>query len=92
MDAKYRSREIRWLLLQILHEARKSGTAQKSGWLNQLMAQELLSVQGYDLPVEEMKDHLEYLLDKGCVEKVKVGDRPPQISKYRILARGIDAL
>jgi len=89
LEAKYQSRDIRWLLLSIMHEARKAGKAQRGGWLNQLMLQEILSVQGYDLTAEEMKDELEYLIDKDCAEKQKIGMR---LNKYRILARGIDAL
>jgi len=89
LEAKYQSRDIRWLLLSIMHEARKAGKAQRGGWLNQLMLQEILSVQGYDLTAEEMKDELEYLIDKGCAAKERIDTR---MNKYRILATGIDAL
>lgn len=56
------------------------------------MLREIMSVQGYDLAEDELKDHCEYLIDKGCAEKKKIGEKPPYLNKYKILAKGIDVL
>jgi hypothetical protein len=94
MDKKYLSREIRRMILEILHEARKAALTESGGYLNHLMLQELMSVQGYDLSTEDLKDYCIYLFDNeiGCIDMVKLGKTPPYVYKYRITAKGVRVL
>ena len=94
MDRKYRNREIRWLFLHELRAARLAGKTQSGGWLNHLMMRKLLSLQGYDLSDEELRDCAIYLQDNtiGCAEDKKIGEKAPYIYKYRITARGVQVL
>ena len=89
MADNLRSREIRWMLLAGLREKRRIGAAQSGGWLSELMILEVMNVQGYELTLDEIKDELEYLIDKKTAEKQKVGVR---VNKYRITAIGVDVI
>jgi hypothetical protein len=82
------------MILEILHEARKAGQTEREGFLNHLMLRELMSVQGYDLSSEELKDYCIYLVDGeiGCIEMVRLGKTPPYVYKYRITAKGVRVL
>lgn len=89
MEKKFRSRDIRWLILHALHEASKTGQAQRGGWVNHLMLREILSTQGYDLDEDELLNFCRYLRDEKCLEIERVGDRPPYVMKSKILPRGV---
>ena len=91
MDEKYFSREIRRLILKILHTAALAGKTQAGSWLNLLTLREILSTWGHDLSDLELRRHCVYLADPEirCLEIDKVGKKPPYIYRYRIMAKGV---
>lgn len=88
------AKNVRWLILTILHEKRRAGKAESGGWLRLDVLRKLLDMQGYALSVDELKDYCVYLDDDeiGCVETKKDGVAAPYTYKYRITAKGVRAV
>lgn len=88
------SRNIRWIILLILHQSRQQGRAESGGWVGLALLRKLLATQGYALTENELKDFCIYLTDDEihCVETKRSGDAAPFSYRYRITSRGVRAL
>jgi hypothetical protein len=88
------NRNVRFLILLILHESRLKGRAESGGWLTLSMLRKLLTAQGYPLTENELKEFCLYLWDPeiGCLDLKKTGDFAPYVYKYRITAKGVRAV
>ena len=88
------AKNIRWLILAILHEKRRTGHAESGGWLALPVLRKLLDMQGYPLSIDELKDYCVYLADVeiGCLEAKREGMAAPYTYKYRITAKGVRAV
>lgn len=87
-------RQVRWLILVILHANQRSRVRESGGWMRLPMLQRLLSDQGYDLTKEEIRSYCVYLADPeiACMQIQRDGDHAPFVYKYRITARGVRAV
>lgn len=89
-----KDRDVRWLILSILHEARKIGRAESGGWLQLPVLRKLLDTHGRALTELELRDYCVYLSDPeiACLEIQKKGQSAPYIYRYRVTAKGVRAI
>lgn len=94
LDPHVNARDIRWLILSMLHEARKTGKVESGGWLQLPVLRKLLDTHGRALTELELRDYCVYLSDKeiGCLEIQRSGQSAPYLYKYRITAKGVRAI
>lgn len=94
MKPNIEAKNIRWLILTILHEKRRAGKAESGGWLKLEVLRKLLDMQGHALSVDELKDYCVYLNDSeiACIEIQRDGHSAPYTYKYRITAKGVRAV
>lgn len=94
LSTNMQAKNIRWKILAILHEARRTGKAESGGWIELAVLRKLLDSEGHPLSVEELRDYCVYLEDADirCLELKKLGDSAPYRYKYRITARGVRAV
>jgi len=88
------AQQIRWNILAVLHEGRKSGDVRKGGYLAFEVLRMHLDVLGHPLSETELHDYLAYLGDTeiACLERKKTGESAPYRYEYKITAKGVRAV
>ena|SRR5688572_3532195 len=85
------NQEVRRLILMVLHEARLQRKTESGGWLQLRILRKLLSLQGYDLNVNDVADFCVQLSDADArlIDYQKAGEEPPYKYLARITYKGV---